>query len=146
MSDYDFDVTVFDAQGGGMGKAVIRALRQKNEALRILAVGTNAMATAAMIKAGANLGATGENAVVYNAANARVAIAPIGFLLADAMYGEISPKMADALGRSSARLILVPVRHCHAQIAGLPEMSLAQLLEVAAQAALEVANPPVCEP
>lgn len=142
MSDYDFDVTVFDAQGGGMGKAVIRALRQKSPALRILAVGTNAMATAAMMKAGADLGATGENAVIYNASGARVAIAPMGFLLADAMYGEISPGMAEAMGRSPARLILIPVRQCRAQIAGLPEMPLAQFIEAAAQAALD--SP--CEP
>ena len=128
-------IVVIDGQGGRIGKALIEQLRAKGCDGYILAVGTNSIATSAMIKAGADAGATGENPVVVATRDADVIIGPIGIIAADSMLGEITPKMAEAIGQSLARKVLVPVNRCF-EVAGVQEMSLSQYVEHAASLAL----------
>ena len=125
-----------DAQGGGMGKSLIEQLKRALPGQRITAVGANALATAAMVRAGADAGATGENAVCVCAASADLILAPIGFVLADAMLGEITEKMAAAVGRSPAHKILIPVSRCQVTVAGRPDMSTAEAVSAAVQEAV----------
>ena len=129
-------IVVIDGQGGRIGKALIEQLRAKGCGDYILAVGTNSIATSAMIKAGADAGATGENPVIVATRDADVIVGPIGIIAADSMLGEITPKMADAIGRSMARKVLVPVNRCF-EVAGVREMSLSQYVEQAADMALK---------
>ena len=129
-------IVVIDGQGGKIGKALIEQLRTKGYGDYILAVGTNSIATSAMIKAGADAGATGENPVIVATRDADVIVGPIGIIAADSMLGEITPKMADAIGRSMARKVLVPVNRCF-EVAGVREMSLSQYVEQAADMALK---------
>ena len=120
------DILVIDGMGGGIGKAVIERLRAEWKECRILAVGTNALATAAMLKAGANEGATGENAVVFNSGKAKVIVGAMGIVLANAMLGEVTPRMAEAVSSSAAHKILIPVARCNATILGVAEKPAAQ--------------------
>lgn len=129
-------IVVIDGQGGKIGKAVIEQLRARNCTDYILAVGTNSIATSAMLKAGADAGATGENPVVVACRDADVIIGPIGIIAADSMLGEITPKMAEAIGQSQARKVLVPVNRCF-EVAGVREMSLSQYVEQAVELALK---------
>mgnify|MGYP003445070158 CR=1 FL=1 len=117
-------LVIIDGQGGGFGRALIAALREGGFMQEILAVGTNSAATAAMLKAGATAGATGENAVIVNAMHAEVIAGPIGLVLANSMLGECSPAMAAAVAESAAKKILLPVTKCSVQVAGLPEKPL----------------------
>ena len=127
-------IAVIDGQGGGIGKAIVEKLRQKyGSSVKILALGTNSLATAAMMKAGADEGATGESAIVYNAAKADVLMGPIGILSASALMGELSPVMARAIGESPALKILIPLNKCSIQVAGVKNQSLPQLIEEAAE-------------
>jgi acyl-coenzyme A synthetase/AMP-(fatty) acid ligase len=127
-------ILVIDGMGGGMGKAIIEQIKKEIPCAEITAVGTNSIATSAMIKAGANYGATGENAVVFNCAKADFIIGVTGILFANAMHGEISPKMAEAVSSSSAHKILLPVDKCNVTVLGVAEKS-AQLYinEIAAK-------------
>jgi len=123
------NILVIDAQGGGIGRQVVSSLKKHFPQVEITAVGTNSAATAAMLKAGADHGATGENPVVVCARRADIIIGPIGIVIADAMYGEITPRMAVAVGQSPARRLLIPVNHCDNIIAGVTDFSLARLVE-----------------
>ena len=106
------EILVIDGMGGGIGKAIIEHIQQDFPAAQLTAVGTNSIATAAMRKAGATLCATGENAVIYNAAKAQYIIGAIGIITANSMHGEISPKMAEAVSSSAAHKILIPMEKC----------------------------------
>ena len=129
----------FGAEWMGGGKtpeevrAVAEALRAGGVTQEIVAVGTNALATSAMLRAGASAGATGENAVIVNAARARILAGPIGLVMANSMLGECSPAMARAVAESPAHKVLIPVAKCGAHIAGLPEKPLAQYIADAAE-------------
>ena len=123
-------IVVIDGQGGRIGKSIIEQLRSSGCTDEVLAVGTNSIATSAMLKAGADAGATGENPVVVAARDADVIVGPIGIIAADSMLGEITPAMADAIGRSRARKVLVPVNKCF-EVAGVREMSLSGYVEQA---------------
>lgn len=123
-------ILVIDGQGGKIGKAIIEALRSADVSSEIIAVGTNSLATSAMLKAGADNGATGENPVVINSARASIIIGPIGIVVADSMLGEITPSMAEAVGRSNANKILIPVNKC-ISVAGVQEMTLTQYVKCA---------------
>ncbi len=123
-------IVVIDGQGGRIGKSIIEQLRSSGCTDEVLAVGTNSIATSAMLKAGADAGATGENPVVVAARDADVIVGPIGIIAADSMLGEITPAMAEAIGRSRARKVLVPVNKCF-EVAGVREMSLSGYVEQA---------------
>lgn len=124
------NVLVIDAQGGGIGKQLITAIKKRfSDSVNVTAVGTNSIATSAMLKAGADAGATGENSVVVCAKSADVIVGPIGIVIADAMLGEITEKMAVAIGKSAAKRILIPVNHCDNRVIGVTETSMGQLIE-----------------
>ena len=123
------NILVMDAQGGGIGKQVVTAVRTRFPDVTITAVGTNAAATTAMLRAGADEGATGENAAVVCCRRADVIIGPVGIVIADAMLGEVTPRMAVAVGQSAAKRILIPVNHCANFIAGVADLSVARLVD-----------------
>jgi len=124
-------VLVIDAQGGGMGRMLVEGLKKALPEQPVIAVGTNALATSAMLKAGADQAATGENAIRVCAATADLILAPVGMVLADAMLGEVTADMALAVGRSPAHRILLPVARCQTTIAGMPKMTMAEAVEQA---------------
>lgn len=123
------NILVMDAQGGGIGKQVVTAVRTRFPDVTITAVGTNAAATTAMLRAGADEGATGENAAVVCCRRADVIIGPVGIVIADAMLGEVTPRMAVAVGQSAAKRILIPVNHCADFIAGVADLSVGRLVD-----------------
>lgn len=110
-------VTVVDGQGGGMGRGLVEAVKRAWPDLRIRALGTNALATAAMLKAGADDGATGENAIVVNVARADVVLGPVGVAVPNGLLGEVTPRMAEAVGASEAVKILLPSQRCGIRLA-----------------------------
>ena len=124
------NILVMDAQGGGIGKQVVTAVRTRFPDVTITAVGTNAAATTAMLRAGADEGATGENAAVVCCRRADVIIGPVGIVIADAMLGEVTPRMAVAVGQSAAKRILIPVNHCANFIAGVADLSVGRLVDL----------------
>ncbi len=118
-----------DGQGGGIGATIIKLLRQTlGERLEILAVGANSVATSRMMKAGANKGATGENAVVTTSRRVDVIMGPLGILLADAMMGEITPRMAAAVAGSNSRKIVIPLTQEEVTIVGASSEPLPHLV------------------
>lgn len=125
------NILVIDSQGGGMGRQLVTAIKARFPQATVLAVGTNAAATTAMVKAGADSGATGENPVVVCAKRADIILGPIGIVIADSMMGEVTPAMAVAVGQSSAKRILLPVNQCDNIVAGVTELSMGKLVEQA---------------
>ncbi len=125
------NILVIDAQGGGIGRQLISELVKKNTRAHILAIGTNATATAQMLKAGADHGATGENPVIVGCRNADYIIGPIGIVIADSMHGEITPAMAVAVGQSRAEKILIPVTSCGNHVVGTGEANLRDYIQEA---------------
>ena len=123
------NILVIDAQGGGIGKQVVAAIKQNMPEMEITAVGTNSAATTAMLKAGADHVATGENAVIVGCRRADVIVGPVGIVIADSLYGEITPAMALAVGQSNARRLLIPVNHCDNFIVGVSDLALGKLIE-----------------
>mgnify|MGYP003242610577 CR=1 FL=1 len=115
---------VIDGQGGKMGKAVIEHLKRQRPDIFITAVGTNSIATSAMVKAGADNAATGENPVLVNSSRADIIIGPIGIVMANSLLGEITPSMACAISSSRAYKILIPVNRCGHFIVGCAEQPL----------------------
>ena len=135
-------ILVIDGQGGGMGRSLIAMLKARLPECRIIAVGTNSIASSVMKKAGADVVATGENAVKVNARNADVITGPVGIIAADALYGEISGDMANAVARSDAVKVLVPFNHCGLVIAGCGETNSAKLLADAVENIAQIAEEP----
>ena len=123
------NILVIDAQGGGIGKQVVAAIKQNMPEMEITAVGTNSAATTAMLKAGADHVATGENAVIVGCRRSDVIVGPVGIVIADSLYGEITPAMALAVGQSNARRLLIPVNHCDNFIVGVSDLALGKLIE-----------------
>jgi len=119
--DDDMNILVIDGMGGGIGKAIIEHIRSEYSGVEITAVGTNSLATSAMLKAGADYGATGENAVIFNCTKADYIIGVIGIMVANSMHGEISPKMAEAISSSSAHKIVIPMDRCGVTVMGVVE-------------------------
>ncbi len=111
-------IMVMDGQGGGVGRSLVEAIHEKYPEAELIAVGTNAAATSNMMKGGTSSGATGENAVIYNAARADIIAGPIGIVLANAMLGEITPKMAEAVASADASVFLIPMGKCGVQVMG----------------------------
>jgi hypothetical protein len=123
------NVLVIDAQGGGIGKQAVAAIKAGVKGAVVTAVGTNSAATSAMLKAGADSAATGENAVVVCCRRADVIVGPVGIVIADALLGEITPAMALAVGQSGAKRVLIPVNHCDNLVVGVQDLNLARLIQ-----------------
>lgn len=124
-------VVVIDGQSGRMGQLFIERAVAAGLPCEFLAVGANAIATTAMLKAGAKAGATGENPVLVACRTADVIVGPIGILAADSLMGEITPAMAVAVGQSAARKLLLPVNHCNNIVAGTKDLPLSKLMDEA---------------
>ncbi|MDJ0784299.1 MAG: DUF3842 family protein [Desulfosarcinaceae bacterium] len=123
-------ICVIDGQGGGMGSTIIRKLREAlGDSVEVIALGTNAIATAQMLKARANRGASGENAIVQTAAGADVILGPLGIVLANAMMGEVTPRMANAVADSPALKLLLPLSQENVQVVGVVANPLPHLVE-----------------
>ena len=126
-------ILIIDGQGGGLGRQLVSAVKEKCPEAEVLAVGTNSTATGAMLRAGADQAATGENAVLVACRKADVIIGPIGIVIADSMLGEITPAMAAAVGKSPARRILLPVNQCDNLVVGAADLSMAGKVREAAE-------------
>jgi hypothetical protein len=123
------NILVIDGQGGKIGKYVIEGIRAAEIKAEITAVGTNSISTSAMLKAGADAGATGENSVLVCSKQCDVIIGPIGIVIADALLGEVTPAMATAVGQSRAKKLLIPINLCHNFIVGVADLSLSTLIK-----------------
>lgn len=123
------NILVIDGQGGGLGRQLVQSIKSRFPQAELTAVGTNALATQAMHKAGADKAATGENAVAVNCRRADVIIGPVGIVIADSLWGEVSPAMALAVAQSEAVRILLPMNLCSNYIAGIGKQPLSTLIE-----------------
>jgi hypothetical protein len=125
-------IMVMDGQGGGIGATIIKAIRERlGEELEIWALGTNSIATSRMMKAGANRGATGENAIVQSCSKAHFIVGPLAILMPHAMMGEVTPRMAESICSSDARKILIPLTQEKVSIVGVRNDPLPHLVEEA---------------
>jgi len=115
---------VIDGMGGGIGRSIIEKIKTDLDNLEIIAVGTNSIATSNMLKGGADYGATGENAVIYNCTTADYIVGVMGIVFANSMHGEISPKMAAAVSSSAAHKILIPIDRCNVTVLGVSSSSV----------------------
>ena len=123
------EILIIDGQGGGVGRQLTETVKKEFPDVTVIAVGTNALAAQAMLKAGADHAASGENAVVVNCRTADVIIGPVGIAIADSLYGEVTPVMACAVGQSKAVRILLPMNLCRNYIAGAGKCTASQLIE-----------------
>ena len=134
-------VMVMDGQGGGIGSVIIKTLRAEiGQGLEILALGTNSEATSRMMKAGANRGATGENAIVRTSPGVDVIVGPLAIIMPHSMMGEVTTQMAEAVSASNARKILLPLTQEKVTLAGLVGEPLPHLVNQAVQWIREMAN------
>ena len=123
------NIAIIDDQGGQLGVQLIQKIKSNQIDAIITAIGTNDIATSSMLKAGANVGATGENPVIVACRKADVIIGPIGIVIADSLHGEITPKMALAVGQSDALRILLPMNKCDNIVAGTSSLSTSTIIE-----------------
>lgn len=130
-NEADMKITIIDGQGGRIGKSIIEQLKKKHAELELYAIGTNSIATSAMLKAGADYGATGDNAVIVNAADSDLIVGPIGIVFANALLGEITPAIASAIAASKAFKILIPVNRCNHYVAGCKEAPMGEYIRIA---------------
>lgn len=126
-------VVVIDGQGGRLGQLLCEAIVKEKTDCELLAIGTNSIATSAMLKGGASQGATGENPVIVACRTADVIIGPIGIVSADSLLGEITPAMAAAIGQSRAVKLLLPVSHCNNQVVGVKKLTMNEMVAEAAE-------------
>ena len=124
-------ILVVDGQGGGVGRQLATQIKETFPDVQLMAVGTNTIATSAMLKSGADTAATGENAVIVAARKADVIVGPLGIVVADSLGGEISPAMANAVAQSNAKRILLPFKHCENVIVGVSDYTLGHLIQQA---------------
>lgn len=126
-------VAVIDGQGGRLGQLIVDSVKKEQLNCELYAIGTNSIATSAMMKAGAENGATGENPVIVACRDADVIIGPIGIISADSLLGEITPAMAVAVGQSKALKLLLPVSHCNNQVVGVRPLSMNDMVKTAVE-------------
>lgn len=127
-------IAVIDGQGGGIGKAIVERLRKAcDENVEIIALGTNSLATSIMLKAGANEGATGENAIVYNVSRVDIILGSIAIICANAFLGELTPIMANAIAESSVKKVLIPLNRYNVFVAGVENKPLPHYIEDAVE-------------
>ena len=126
-------IVIIDGQGGKIGSLIIEKLTATVTDTELIAVGTNSIATSAMLKAGAQYGATGENAVVVNCRHADIIVGPIGILAADSLLGEVTPVMAAAIGGSAAKKVLIPLNldRCNLHVVGINDLTLSEMISSA---------------
>lgn len=124
-------ILVIDAQGGGIGRQLITAIKQNIPAASVIAVGTNSAATTTMLKAGADEAATGENSVIVGCRRADIIVGPVGIVIADSLLGEVTPAMALAVAQCRAKRILLPFNHCDNIIAGVSDFNITSLIQSA---------------
>ncbi|MBR3754843.1 MAG: DUF3842 family protein [Clostridia bacterium] len=134
------NITVIDGQGGQLGAQLIKAVLSRFPEVNLTAVGTNAVATATMLKAGAKNAATGENPTLVACRKADVIIGPIGIVIADSLLGEVTGKMAVAVGQADAVRILIPVNKCDNIVAGVSSLNIGALVDDAVSRLAEVIN------
>ena len=118
-------ILVIDGQGGKLGRTLIESIKKNFPNVEVLAVGTNSTASNSMLRGGADRVATGENAVKVSCRSADIIVGPIGIAVADALMGEISPKMANAVAGSNAYRVLIPMNLCNTYVAGVTHGSAA---------------------
>lgn len=128
-------IVVIDGQGGRLGKLLVEAVKDRIPQAEVLAVGTNGIATATMQKAGADYVATGENPVVRGVMDADVVLGPLGIVVAHSILGEVTPRIAEAVGGCRGKKILIPMNSCGVSVAGTQEMGLAGYVKLAADQA-----------
>lgn len=133
-------IMVIDGQGGRMGKSIVEQMKREFPQDEILAIGTNSIATAAMLKAGADAGATGENPAVVGSESSDVIVGPMGIVIADSLFGEVTPAMAVAIGRSRAKKVLIPVNRCQHFVVGCRELSLGEYVKLAVEEVRTIRN------
>ena len=131
-------IMVMDGQGGGVGRSLVEELRSRYPEAELVAVGTNATATANMMKGGTANGATGENAVIYNCSRVDAIVGPIGIVMANAMLGEITPRMSEAVASADVPILLIPMSRCNAQVMGVENRKLADHIGEAAEKLAEM--------
>ena len=122
-------IVVIDGQGGRLGQMVVEGIKKEGLKAEVLAIGTNSSATAAMLKAGADAAATGENPVVVACRSADIIVGPIGIVAADSLYGEITPAMALGVGQSRALKLLLPVSHCLNEVVGVRDFTMSEMVK-----------------
>jgi hypothetical protein len=123
-------ICIIDGQGGGIGATIIKRIKERfGESVEIIALGTNAIATSQMLKAKANRGASGENAIVQTVKQVDFIIGPIGIIMANAMMGEVTPRIAEAVSSSPARKYFLPVLQENAEIVGAAAIPLPHLID-----------------
>ncbi|NMC56672.1 MAG: DUF3842 family protein [Eubacteriaceae bacterium] len=132
------NLLIIDGQGGGIGKTLTEQIKAAFPSYTITAAGTNALATSAMMKAGADLGATGENAIIYNCRYADIILGPIGIIIANSLLGEVSASIAAAVSSSEAKKILIPITKCSTHIVGIENKPLNKYIEEAVKAVKEI--------
>ena len=132
------NIVIIDGQGGRLGSLLCEELKRTLPTLFLTAVGTNTLATAAMLKAGADAGATGENPVLVAAREADLILGPLGIVTADALLGEVTPAMAVAIGQSHAIKLLLPMNRCRARVVGARSLPLGDLVKEACREVQEI--------
>ena len=132
------EILVIDGQGGRIGQQLIKAILARYPQVEVTAIGTNSLATSAMLKGGASQGATGENALLVACRRADVILGPLGIVIADALMGEITPKMAVAIGQSPAKKVLIPVNRCQHFVVGCRDVSMGEYVKLAVEEVLKI--------
>ena len=122
------NITIIDGQGGQLGAQLVKEISAQFPFSNLTAIGTNAVATAAMIKAGAKNAATGENPVVVACRKSNVIIGPVGIVIADSLLGEVTEKMALSVARADATRILIPMNRCDNLVAGVQNLNTSALI------------------
>ena len=134
-------IVVIDGQGGRLGRLLVEGVKARLPQAQVYALGTNTVATAAMLKAGADFGATGENPVLRGVADADGVLGPVGVVVANAILGEVTPAMAEAVGSCQAKKFLIPMNSCGVLVAGVEEQPLPAYVAQAVEAlAVELKN------
>lgn len=124
-------VVIIDGQGGRLGALICQEISKRSLSCETIAIGTNSIATSAMIKAGASKGATGENPVIVACRDADIICGPIGIISADSLLGEITPNMAVAIAQSNATKLLLPVNHCKNLVVGVKSQTMSEQISEA---------------
>lgn len=128
-------VVILDGQGGRLGRMLVEQLKENLPQAQITAIGTNSVATAAMLKAGADAGATGENPALVACRDADLILGPLGIVIADSLLGEVTPAMARAVGQSPAHKLLIPINRCNNTVVGVQELSYTDYVRLSVEQA-----------